>query len=76
MINATICFKQEALFDTGWLSDTSASCASTTSTHKSDIINVWREGRRRTTGNKLGSAARRKRRQLKLDRLKPVPHWL
>jgi hypothetical protein len=35
-----------------------------------------REGRRRTTGKKLRSAARKKRRQLKLDRLKPVPQRL
>jgi 6-phosphofructokinase len=28
--------------DTGWLSDASASCASTTSTLKSDIIEAWK----------------------------------
>jgi hypothetical protein len=35
-----------------------------------------REGRRRTTKKKHGSATRRRRWQLKSDRLKPVPHWL
>jgi hypothetical protein len=45
----------------GWLSDTTVSCASTTSTSKSDIIEAWKRGRRITTRKKLGSTARRKR---------------
>jgi hypothetical protein len=37
--------------DTGWPSDTTASCASTTSTLKSDIIEVWK-GRKKKNHRK------------------------
>jgi hypothetical protein len=33
--------------DTGWLSDTTASCASTTSTLKSDIIEAWKRRKKK-----------------------------
>jgi hypothetical protein len=61
--------------DTGWPSDTIASCASTTSTLKSDIIE---ECKRRKKKNHQKEAWKRckKRRQLKLDQLKLVPHRL
>jgi hypothetical protein len=60
--------------DTGWLSDASASCASTTSTLKSDIIKAWK--RMKKNHQKEAWKRRKKRRQLKLDRLKLVPHRL
>jgi hypothetical protein len=54
--------------DAGWLSDSTTSCASTI---KSDIIEAWK---RRKKKNHWKEAWKRhkKRRQLKLDRLKPV----
>jgi hypothetical protein len=58
--------------DTGWLLDTTASCASTL---KSDIIEVWKR-RKKKNHRKEAWKRRKKRRQLKLDRLKPVPHQL
>jgi hypothetical protein len=33
--------------DTGWLSDTTASCASTTSILKSDIIEAWKRRKKK-----------------------------
>jgi hypothetical protein len=57
--------------DTGWPSDTAASCASTTSTLKSDIIEAWKR-RKKKNHRKEAWKRRKKRRQLKLDRLKPV----
>jgi hypothetical protein len=42
--------------DVGWLSDLTTSCASTI---KSDIIEVWKRRKNKTTGKKLGNAARR-----------------
>jgi hypothetical protein len=61
--------------DTGWPSDTTASCASTTSTLKSDIIEAWKR-RKKKNHRKEAWKRRKKRRQLKLDRLKPVPNRL
>jgi hypothetical protein len=61
--------------DTGWPSDTAASCASTTSTLKSDIIEVWKR-RKKKNHRKEAWKHLKKRRQLKLDRLKPVPRRL
>jgi hypothetical protein len=57
--------------DTGWPSDTTASCVSTTSTLKSDIIEAWKR-RKKKNHRKEACKRRKKRRQLKLDRLKPV----
>jgi hypothetical protein len=61
--------------DTGWPSDTTASCVSTTSTLKSDIIEAWKR-RKKKNHWKEAWKRRKKRRQLKLDRLKPVLHRL
>jgi hypothetical protein len=67
--------------DTGWPSDSTASCASTTSTLKSDIIEAWKR-RKKKNHRKEAWKHRKKRRQLKLDLLKPVllrlksAHWL
>jgi hypothetical protein len=61
--------------DTGWPLDTAASCASTISTLKSDIIEVWKR-RKKKNHRKEAWKRRKKRRQLKLDRLKPVLHRL
>jgi hypothetical protein len=61
--------------DTGWPSDTTTSCASTTSTFKSDIIEVWKR-RKKKNHQKEAWKRRKKRQQLKLDQLKPVPHRL
>jgi hypothetical protein len=55
----------------GWPSDTTASCASTTSTLKSGIIEVWKR-RKKKNHRKEAWKRHKKRRQLKLDRLKPV----
>jgi hypothetical protein len=33
--------------DKGWLSDTTASCASTTSTLKSDIVDAWKRTKKK-----------------------------
>jgi hypothetical protein len=57
--------------DTGWPSDTTASCASTTSTLKSDIIEAWKR-RKKKNHQKEAWKCRKKRRWLKLDRLKPA----
>jgi hypothetical protein len=57
--------------DTGWPSDTTASCASTL---KSDIIEAWKR-RKKKNHRKEAWKRRMKRRQPKLDRLKPA-HWL
>jgi hypothetical protein len=54
--------------DTGWLSDSTASCASTL---KSNIIEAWKR-RKKKNHRKEAWKRRKKRRQLKLDRLKPV----
>jgi hypothetical protein len=54
--------------DTGWPSDTIASCASTL---KSDIIEAWKR-RKKKNHRKEAWKHRKKRRQPKLDRLKPV----
>jgi hypothetical protein len=51
--------------DTRWPSDTIASCASTTSTLKSNIIEAWK--RRKKNHQKEAWKRRKKRRQLKLD---------
>jgi hypothetical protein len=59
----------------GWLSDTTASCASTTSTLKSDIIEAWKR-RKKKNHQKEAWKRRKKRLKLKLDRLKPVLHRL
>jgi hypothetical protein len=58
--------------DVGWPSDPTTSCASTL---QSDIIEAWK---RRKKNNHRKEAWKRckKRRRLKLDRLKPVPHRL
>jgi hypothetical protein len=61
--------------DTGWPSDTTTSCASTTSTLKSDIIEAWKI-RKKKNHQKEAWKRHKKRRQLKLDRLKPVPQRL
>jgi hypothetical protein len=61
--------------DTGWPSDTTASCASTISTLKSDIIEAWKR-RKKKNHQKEAWKRHKKRRQLKLDWLKPVPHRL
>jgi hypothetical protein len=61
--------------DTGWLLDTTASCVSTTSTLKSDIIKAWKR-RKKKNHWKEAWKHRKKRRKLKLDRLKPVLHRL
>jgi hypothetical protein len=58
--------------DTGWPSDTTTSCASTTSTLKFDIIEAWKR-RKKKNHQKESWKHRKKRRQLKLDRLKPAP---
>jgi hypothetical protein len=57
--------------DTGWLLNTIASCASTTSTLKSDIIEAWKRRKKKNHRTKVWKHRRRKRQQLKLDRLKP-----
>jgi hypothetical protein len=57
--------------DMGWPSDTTASCESTTSTLKSDIIEAWKR-RKEKNHRKEAWKRHKKRRQLKLDRLKPV----
>jgi hypothetical protein len=62
--------------DTGWPSDTIASCASKTSTLKSDIIEAWERRKKKKNHQKEAWKRHKKRRQLKLDRLKPVPHRL
>jgi hypothetical protein len=54
--------------DTGWLSDSTASCASTL---KSNIIEAWKR-RKKKNHRKEAWKRRKKRRQLKQDRLKPV----
>jgi hypothetical protein len=64
-----VCIKRYC--DTGWPSDTAASCASTTSTLKSDIIETWKR-RKKKNHQKEAWKHRKKRRQLKLERLKPV----
>jgi hypothetical protein len=56
----------------GWPSDTTESCASTTSTLKSDIIEAWKR-RKKKNHRKEAWKRRKKRWQLKLDRLKPAP---
>jgi hypothetical protein len=61
--------------DAGWPSDTTASCASTISTHTSDIIEAWKR-RKKKNHRKEAWKRRKKRQQLKLDRLKPVPNRL
>jgi hypothetical protein len=61
--------------DTGLPSDTTTSCASTTSTLKSDIIEAWKR-RKKKNHRKEAWKRRKKRRQLKLDQLKPDPHRL
>jgi hypothetical protein len=61
--------------DMGWPSDTTASCASTTSTLKSDIIEAWKR-RKKKNHRKEAWKCHKKRRQLKLDRLKPVSNRL
>jgi hypothetical protein len=48
---------------------------STTSTLKSDIIEAWKR-RKKKVHQKEAWKRRKNRRQLKLDRLKPVPHRL
>jgi hypothetical protein len=58
--------------DTGWPSDTTASCASTL---ESDIIEAWKR-RKKKIHQKEAWKRYKKRRHLKLDRLKPVPHQL
>jgi hypothetical protein len=65
----------KSVLDTGWPSDTTASCASTTSTLKSNIIEAWKS-RKKKNHRKEAWKRRKKRRQLKLDRLKPVPNRL
>jgi hypothetical protein len=55
--------------DTGWPSDTNASCASTL---KSDIIEAWKR-RKKKNHRKEAWKRRKKRQQLKLDQLKPAP---
>jgi hypothetical protein len=54
--------------DTGWPSDTTASCASTL---KSDIIEAWKR-RKKKNHRKEAWKRHKKRRQPKQDRLKPV----
>jgi hypothetical protein len=61
--------------DMGWPSDTTASCASTTSTLKSDIIEAWKR-RKKKNHRKEAWKCHKKRRRLKLDRLKPVSNRL
>jgi hypothetical protein len=61
--------------DTGWPSDTTTSCASTISTLKSNIIEAWKR-RKKKNHRKEAWKRLKKRRQLELDRLKPVPHRL
>jgi hypothetical protein len=61
--------------DMGWPSDTTASCASTTSTPKSDIFEAWKR-RKKKNHRKEAWKCRKKRRHLKLDWLKLVPHRL
>jgi hypothetical protein len=61
--------------DTGWPLDTTTSCASTTSTFKFDTIKVWKR-RKKKNHQKEAWKCHKKRRQLKLDWLKPVPHRL
>jgi hypothetical protein len=56
------------LIDAGWPSDTTASCASTL---KSNIIEAWKR-RKKKNHRKEAWKRYKKRRQLKLDRLKPV----
>jgi hypothetical protein len=58
-----------------WPSDTTASCVSTTSTLKSNIIEAWKR-RKKKNHRKEAWKRHKKRQQLKLDRLKPVPHRL
>jgi hypothetical protein len=58
--------------DVGWPSDPITSCASTL---KSDIIEAWKR-RKKKNHRKEAWKRCKKRRQLKLDRLKPVPHRL
>jgi hypothetical protein len=60
------------VYDAGWPSDTTASCASTL---KSYIIEAWKR-RKKKNHRKEAWKRSKKRRQLKLDRLKPVPHRL
>jgi hypothetical protein len=57
----------------GWPLDTTALCASTTSTLKSDIIEAWKRRKKKNHQNEAWKRCK-KRRQLKLDRLKPVPN--
>jgi hypothetical protein len=59
----------------GWPSDTTTSCASTISTLKSDIIEAWK-GRKKKNHQKESWKCCKKRWQLELDRLKPVPYRL
>jgi hypothetical protein len=61
--------------DMGWPSDTTASCASTTSTLKFDIIDAWKRSKKNNHQKEAWKCCK-KRRQLKLDRLKPVLHRL
>jgi hypothetical protein len=57
--------------DVGWLSDSTTSCASTI---KSNIIEAWKRKKKKNHRKEAWKRCK-KRRQLKLDRLKPVLPW-
>jgi hypothetical protein len=66
---------EKTVLDTEWPSDTTTSCASTTYTLKSDIIEAWKR-RKKKNHRKEAWKRHKKRRHLKLDRQKLVPHRL
>jgi hypothetical protein len=51
--------------DTGWLLDTTASCVSTTSILKSDIIETWKRRKKKNHEKEAWNTARRRRQKLK-----------